>query len=47
MSIPRQIVRDYMEASESVLQLDDLTDAEREAIQEMLDRLMEMIDSTQ
>lgn len=45
MSISRQIVRDYMEASETLLELDDLTDAEIDAMQEMLDRLAEMLTS--
>ena len=41
----RQIVRDYVEASETLLELDDLTDAEIDAVQEMLDRLAEMLTS--
>ena len=44
MSIPRQIVRDYMEASEKLMELGDLTEAETEAVQEMLDRIAEMLD---
>jgi hypothetical protein len=45
MSIPRQSVREYLEAGEKLLKLGDLTDAETEAVQEMLDRLASMIGS--
>jgi hypothetical protein len=45
MSIPRQIVRDYIEVSEDLMKLEDLTYAETEIVQEMLDRLSEMLSS--
>ena len=45
MSIPRPIIREYMEASENLAKVDDLTDMEREAVQEMMDRLREMLTS--
>jgi hypothetical protein len=45
MSIPRQIVRDYVEVSEDLMKLEDLTDAETEVVQEMLDQLSEMLSS--
>ena len=45
MSIPRQIVRDYIEVSEDLMELEDLTYAETEIVQEMLDRLSEMLSS--
>ena len=45
MSIPRQIVRDYIEVSEELMELEDLTYAETETVQEMLDRLSEMLSS--
>ena len=44
MSIPRQVVRDYMEASENLLKLGDLTDEETEVVQEMLGRISAMLD---
>ena len=43
MSIPRQSVRDYIEASEKLLELDDLTDEETEAVYKMLGRLTERL----
>ena len=45
MSIPRPSVREYVQASEILLKLDDLTDAEMEAVQEMLGRLSEKFNS--
>ena len=45
MPIHRQIVRDYIEVSEDLMKLEDLTDAETEVVQEMLDRLSEMLTS--
>jgi hypothetical protein len=45
MSIPRLSIREYVEASEILLKLDDLTDAEMEAVQEILDRLSEKLNS--
>jgi hypothetical protein len=45
MSSPRQIVRDYLEASEDLMKLEDLTYAETEVVQEMLDRLSEKFNS--
>ena len=45
MSIPRQIVREYGEATQNLLKLEDLTDAEIEVVQEMSDRLSEMLSS--
>jgi hypothetical protein len=41
MSSPRQIVRDYLEASEDLMKIEDLTEAEMEAVQEMSGRLAE------
>ena len=46
MSI-RPSVREYVQASEILLKLDDLTDAEMEAVEEMLGRLSEKFDSGQ
>ena len=45
MSIPRPSVREYVQASEVLLKLDDLTDAEMEAVEEMLGRLSEKFNS--
>lgn len=45
MSIPRQIIDDYMKASEDLMKLEDLTDAETEAVQKMLGQLSAMITS--
>ena len=45
MSIPRPSVREYVQASELLLKLDDLTDAEMEAVEEMLGRLSERFNS--
>ena len=45
MSNPRQIVRDYLEASEDLMKLDDFTDVEIQAVQDMLDRLAEKFNS--
>ena len=41
MSTHRQSVRDYMRACEALLKLDDLTDAELEVVQEMVNRISE------
>lgn len=43
MSIPRECVREYIEASENLLKLNDMTDEELELVQDMLDRLSEML----
>ena len=45
MSVPRLGVRAYIEASEDLLRLKDLTDAELEVVQTMLDRLSVMLSS--
>ena len=45
MSIPRQIVRDYMEASQNLLKLEDLTDAEIEVVQDMASQISAMLTS--
>jgi len=45
MSIPRLSVREYRQACEVLLKIDDLTDAEMEAVQEMLNRLSEKFNS--
>ena len=45
MSTPRLSVREYVHASEVLLKLDDLTDAEMEAVEEMLGRLSEKFNS--
>ncbi len=45
MSIPRHGVRAYIEACEDLLRLKDLTDAELEVVQTMLDRLSAMLTS--
>lgn len=45
MSIPRQIVRDYMEASQNLLKLEDLTDAEIEVVQDMAGQISAMLTS--
>lgn len=39
MSEPRHFVREYLRATEVLLKKDDLTDAERHAIQGILNRL--------
>jgi hypothetical protein len=41
MSDNRQAVQDYIRASEALLKADDLTEAEMEAVQEMVDRVSE------
>lgn len=43
MSIPRECVREYIEASKNLLKLNDLTDEELELVQDMLDRLLGML----
>ena len=43
MSIPRQIINEYMKASENLMKLQDLTDAETEVVEEMLGRLSGML----
>ena len=43
MSIHRQSVQDYMRACEALLKLDELSDAEMEAVQEMRDRISEKL----
>ena len=45
MSNPRQIVRDYMEASQSLMKLEDLTDAEIEVVQDMVVQISAMLTS--
>jgi len=39
----RQSVREYARACEALLKIDDLSDAEIEAVQEMLDRLSDKL----
>jgi hypothetical protein len=41
MSIPRPSVREYAHASEDLMKIEDLTDAEMEAVQEMSGRVAE------
>ena len=45
MSTPRLSVWEYAHASEVLLKLDNLTDAEMEAVEEMLGRLSEKFNS--
>jgi hypothetical protein len=45
MSSPRQSVLEYVQASEDIIKLKDLTDGEIEVVQEMSDRLSEMLTS--
>jgi hypothetical protein len=45
MSTHRASVWEYVQASEALLKIDDLTDAEMEAVQEMLDRVSEKFNS--
>jgi hypothetical protein len=47
MSIPCVCVREYIEASENLLKLNDLTDEDLELVQDMLDRLAEQFNSNQ
>ncbi len=43
MSNYRQSVQDYMQASEALLETDELTDDKMEAVQQMLDRVSEKL----
>ena len=43
MSEPRQFVREYLRATEVLLKKDDLTEAERQAIQGILNRLSQKL----
>jgi len=43
MSIPSECVREYIEVSENLLKLNDLTDEELDLVRDMLDRLSEML----
>ena len=43
MSTPRHVIDEYMKASENLMKLNDLTDAETEVVEEMLGRLSEML----
>ena len=43
MSEQRQTVREYLRATEALLKIDDLSEAERQAITHMLDRLSEKL----
>ena len=43
MSEHRQMVREYLRATEALLKIDDLSDAEIQAIAHMLDRLAEKL----
>ena len=45
MSVPRLCVLEYMQASEILLKIDDLTDVEMEAVQVMVTRLSEKFSS--
>jgi hypothetical protein len=45
MSIPRQIVLDYREATHNFLKLEDLTDAEIEVVQDMAGQVSAMLTS--
>ncbi len=45
MPIPRQIIRDYIKASEDLMKLEDFTDSEIEVMQDMLERISEMLAS--
>ena len=43
MSEPRQSVREYLRATEAILKIDDLSDAEIHAIAQVLDHLSEKL----
>lgn len=43
MSEHRQIVREYLRSTEALLKIDDLSEAELQAIGHMLDRLSEKL----
>ena len=43
MSELRQSVREYLRATEALLKMDDLSDAELQAIEHMLNRLSEKL----
>ena len=43
MSTHRQSVREYMQASETLLKANDLSDEEMEAVQEMLNRISDKL----
>ena len=45
MSEHRQSIREYLRAMEVLSKIDDLTDAEMEAVEEMLGRLSEKFNS--
>jgi hypothetical protein len=43
MSDYRQTIEDYLRVSEALLQMEELTDAEMEAIEEMLERVSDKV----
>lgn len=43
MSDYRQSIEDYLRISEALLQMEELTDAEMEAIEEMLERISDKV----
>jgi hypothetical protein len=43
MSDYRQTIEDYLRISEALLQMEELTDAELEAIEEMLERVSDKV----
>ena len=43
MSDYRQSIEDYLRISEALLQMEELTDAEMEAIEEMLERVSDKV----
>jgi hypothetical protein len=43
MSDYRQTIEDYLRISEALLQMEELTDAEMEAIEEMLERVSDKV----
>ena len=43
MSAHRQSVREYVQATQALLELDELTDAELEVVQEMVNRICERL----
>ena len=43
MSLPRKVVDGYMQASENLMKLEDLTDVEIEAVEKMLVRISAML----
>ena len=43
MSIPRQSIREYVQACQVLLRADDLSDKEQQAVEDILDRLKEKL----